>query len=179
MDFNGRLVLIITLSSLFCVNAAPLTVIPSSVPPELTKLCREAENPRLCVRIILRTLHGRLDPYQVLVTEIGITARYTRRALRMMDSLMAQPNNAKISDSLSYCKEQYGYILDSIQTAQGALATKATYDARSSLGAVISYQQTCADTFKESGADLPFVRESKHISQLAGNCLDVMAALPM
>ncbi|XP_028781873.1 pectinesterase inhibitor-like [Neltuma alba] len=178
MDFNGRLFFLTTLSSLLCINATPLNVIPSAVPLELGQLCKDTENPGLCIRTILPTLHGRLDPYQALVTEIDAAAHYTRRALGIIDRLMAQPNNPKsLSDSLSTCKEQYGNILDSIQTTLGVVAKKAMYDARVSLSAAISYQQTCEDTFKESGVDLPFARQSKHIFQLTGNCLDIMRAL--
>ncbi|XP_054800977.1 uncharacterized protein LOC129305085 [Prosopis cineraria] len=175
MDSNGRLLFIITLSSLLCINATPL----NAIPPELTQLCKEAENSSLCVRLILSTLHGRMDPYQIVVAQIDATARYTRRALGIIDRLMAQPNNPKsLSDSLGECKEQYENILDSIQTALRSVATRAMYDARIALGAVISYQQTCEDSFKETGADFPFARQSKHIFQFGGNCLDIMAALP-
>lgn len=201
--FRRSLLLIVALSCLLlCANAVSVPGIPNpaisipdantsdivevstvyqnaSVPPELLKLCKDAENPTLCARTILPSLNGTLDPYEALLTEINVTARYTRRAIGMITTLMAAPNNSKsLADCLSTCKEQYGYILDSVKDTLATISSKDMYGSRVSFSSVISYQQGCEDTFKESpDVDFPFARQSKLIFQLAGNCLAIMEAL--
>lgn len=188
MDSSGRS-LLLTLTTLSCIFAlCTANVLPNigdvpnniPIPPALSKICKGTDNPVVCARTILQFLKGpSFEPRQALLAEVNATLHHTKRAIGVIAGLMSNPSNSKsLNDCLTICKDQYGSILDSINDTYAQLSKNNVYGCKLSFSAVISYQQTCEDSFKESpGVNFSFARDSKLIFELAGNCLSLMDAL--
>ncbi|OIW13905.1 hypothetical protein TanjilG_31794 [Lupinus angustifolius] len=155
MGFTKNILLIVSISSflLLQINA---TRVPSPLQDGVTKLCSTTTDPVLCVNTILPHLHGDFNPYKALELEIIAAKNQVVKSVAVMDNLIRNPSTTKeTKESLIICKDQYGFMIDSINQAIAAVSIPNAREANAKFSEVSNqmlelYEQNKVSQFQGS-----------------------------
>ncbi|KAK7412803.1 hypothetical protein VNO78_04439 [Psophocarpus tetragonolobus] len=140
-------------------------------------ICKGTTSPGVCYRTILPEVAGlaQFNIYKALEVEVVATQKEVQKTYDQILSLLGQAGNSKdTNDTLSDCKEQFEDMFDSIDDSIKLVAKRDAGEARFKFSAVLSYLASCTDDFT---APSPIAAQENIISDLGGNCLDIMKAI--
>ncbi|XP_019439109.1 PREDICTED: uncharacterized protein LOC109344821 [Lupinus angustifolius] len=177
MGFTKNILLIVSISSflLLQINA---TRVPSPLQDGVTKLCSTTTDPVLCVNTILPHLHGDFNPYKALELEIIAAKNQVVKSVAVMDNLIRNPSTTKeTKESLIICKDQYGFMIDSINQAIAAVSIPNAREANAKFSAIFSYRQSCELAFEPEVPPVSLTNEEAALKIVGGNVLDISKGL--
>ncbi|MED6222533.1 hypothetical protein PIB30_065320 [Stylosanthes scabra] len=144
---------------------------------EIGKFCQNTTNSTLCSKILQPHFESdHFDQYKALDITLDATNDQAKLTLDAIQTLSANKDTPKTTkDSLKICKGQYKNILDSVKETKATLASKNIFDAKFKASAILSFYESCKDSF--DGAPVPFAEQAEPVFDLGGNCLDIIAAI--
>ncbi|MED6119433.1 hypothetical protein PIB30_011798 [Stylosanthes scabra] len=144
---------------------------------EIGKFCQNTTNSTLCSKILQPHFESEhFDQFKALDIILDATNDQAKLTLAAIQTLNANKDTPKTTkDSLKICKGQYKNILDSVKETKATLASKNVIDAKFKASAIISFYESCKDSF--DGAPVPFAEQAEPVFDLSGNCLDIITAI--
>lgn len=159
-------------------TVANVVVTPSPPSAGLEELCKDADEPTLCVDTIAPFIKGALDPVVAVKVGMAATMNMTMKVSDTIKTLMASPGNGDYDQqALEICADQYSSIVDTINDCFESIRQNDIYGTWINFSSVLSYQQACEDSFREGGSPIPFKDDSKTLFLLGGNCLAILMHL--
>ncbi|KAE9599171.1 hypothetical protein Lal_00043956 [Lupinus albus] len=177
MGFTKNILLIVSISSLLLLQINAIRI-PKLLQDGVTKLCSTTTDPVLCVNTILPQMHGDFNPYKALELEILAAKNQVLKAVTVIDNLIKNPSTTKDSkESLTICKEQYAFMIDSITEAIAAVSKRNAWEANAKFSAVFSYRQSCELAFEPKLPPVSLTNEEAALKLVGGNVLDISKGL--
>ena len=145
----------------------------------LKKICDVTEDASLCANSVLPFLKGKVDPVNVLQTQIKTFVNITEKAIEQLKTSMeGSSKSGTASDCLQVCLEIYDSAHSNLKQALDAISSHDMDLLKSVLSAAITDLGTCDDTFAESGEELPLDNDLVGtLHKLATIAMDISAVL--
>ncbi|XP_010026090.2 pectinesterase inhibitor [Eucalyptus grandis] len=139
-------------------------------------ICHQTDYPDICISSVGAHLKGPADVLSLLTAEIEACTEKMKSAAAEVTKLAADPSASPATKmALSACDENYSSALDSLSSAQEAIAAHDAGTLNSELSAVITFVTTCDDSFAEMTMNSPLEGTGRILQKLGSNCLAIAA----
>ncbi|RRT60232.1 hypothetical protein B296_00016226 [Ensete ventricosum] len=144
----------------------------------VSALCGHTDYPEVCASSILPLQHppGFVGPAALLKLQLQACRAQAEKARAHIAALSGLTGTkARDASSLQDCDDNYDDVLDNLDEAAAALASKDKGTLKTMLSALITDFSTCDDGFTEMAKVSPLAVIDDMLSKLASNCLAIAA----
>ncbi|KAI4329789.1 hypothetical protein MLD38_028135 [Melastoma candidum] len=170
---------LVVVSALFLASASAVAALPRKLSQDdlISKLCSKTDYVTLCISSVNKNIKGQHTGVSVLNAEIDAAANSTKEALAKATTLYKSASSKVEKQILSTCQETYGYAIDAAVDSKAAIKAHDAASLNIHLSALITYVETCEDTYSEFSRASPLKELDDLIGNLGSNCFKIASQI--